>query len=61
MGKSSRMEKRKPTYDLESFKSEFCAVDRLRMTGTARATAFALGFTLQDVVEDLAGRLPRAV
>src|SRR5262245_36272906 len=45
------MEKRKPTYDLESFKSEFCTVERLRMTGTARACAFALGFTLQDVVD----------
>jgi hypothetical protein len=27
------MEK-KPTYDLDSFKSEFCSVERLRMTGT---------------------------
>ncbi len=45
------MEKRKPTYDLESFRSEFCAVDRLRMTRTARDSALALGFSLQDVVD----------
>ena len=44
------MEKRKPTYDLEGFKSEFCTVERLRMTGTARRNAFALGLSLLDVV-----------
>lgn len=45
------MEKQRPTYDLDSFKSEFCSVERLRMTGTARNAAFALGFVLQDVVD----------
>lgn len=45
------MEKRKPTYDLDSFKSEFGTVARLRMTGSARNAAFALGFSLQDVVD----------
>ena len=45
------MEKRKPTYDLESFKAEFSAVARLRMTRTARNCAFALGLGLQGVVD----------
>lgn len=44
------MDKRRPTYDLESIKAEFCEVARLRMTRTARNNAFALGFSLRDVV-----------
>lgn len=44
------MEQLKPTYDLESIKSEFCAVARLRMTRTARNDALALGFLMQDVI-----------
>lgn len=38
------MEKRKPTYDLDAFKSAFDGVDRLRLTGTALRSALALGF-----------------
>lgn len=45
------MEKRTPTYDLESIKAEFCEVARLRMTRTARNDAFALGFSLRDVID----------
>lgn len=45
------MEKRKPTYDLDSIKSEFCDVAHLRMTRSARNDAFGLGFSLRDVVD----------
>lgn len=44
------MEKRKPTYDLDSIKSEFRAVPQLRMTRSARDGALRLGFSLLDVV-----------
>lgn len=47
-------EKKKPTYDLESIKSEFSTVKTLRMTRTARDGAFALGLSLQDVVDVIA-------
>ena|SRR5258706_4287286 len=47
------MEKRKPTYDLESIKDEFSSVDTLRMTRTAQNDALALGFILQDVVDTI--------
>ena len=43
-------EKKKPTYDLESIKEEFCTVKTLRMTRTARNDAFELGLGLQQVV-----------
>ncbi|MEY4515388.1 MAG: hypothetical protein RLZZ450_7510 [Pseudomonadota bacterium] len=45
------MEKRKPTYDLESIKAEFCSVQALRMTRSARTSVFALELSLLDVVE----------
>jgi motility quorum-sensing regulator / GCU-specific mRNA interferase toxin len=45
------MEKLKPTYDLESFRSEFSEVGKLRTTRTARDCAFALGMSLQDMVD----------
>lgn len=35
------MEKLKPTYDLASIQAEFSTVDGLRMTVTARNSAFA--------------------
>lgn len=44
------MEKLTPTYDLASIQAEFATVDGLRMTVTARNSAFALGLTLQGVV-----------
>jgi motility quorum-sensing regulator / GCU-specific mRNA interferase toxin len=47
---SGQVEKRKPTYDLISIKTEFSTVEGLRMTASARTTAFALGFTLEGVV-----------
>lgn len=49
------MEKRKPTYDLEGFRQEFRAVRALRMTRTARDCCFALGMSLQDVVDVVQG------
>jgi len=44
------VEKRKPTYDLEGFRQEFCTVRALRMTRTAQDCCFDLGLSLQDVV-----------
>ena len=44
------MEKRRPTYDLEGFRLEFCSVQALRMTRTAQNTAWALGLSLADAV-----------
>jgi motility quorum-sensing regulator/GCU-specific mRNA interferase toxin len=49
------MEKRKPTYDLEGFRQEFCTVRALRMTRTAQNTAWALGLSLADVVQVVQG------
>lgn len=40
-----------PTYDLASIKAEFKSVNSLRMTGSARQGAVALGFSDQDVVD----------
>ncbi len=37
-------QKRKPTYDIEAFKSAFASVERLSVTGTALRSATALGF-----------------
>lgn len=45
-----RLEKSKPTYDLASIRAEFSTVNGLRMTASARSCAFALGFTLEQVV-----------
>jgi motility quorum-sensing regulator / GCU-specific mRNA interferase toxin len=44
-------EKRKPTYDLDAFKSAFSSVDRLNVTGTALKGAASLGFDRTDIVE----------
>lgn len=43
-------EKRKPTYDLEAFKTVFSMVDRLNITGVALGGAAALGFGRSDIV-----------
>ncbi|HEX9399452.1 MAG TPA: type II toxin-antitoxin system MqsR family toxin [Anaeromyxobacter sp.] len=45
------MEKRKPTYDLEGFRQEFCSVKALRMTRTAQDATLRLGLTREDVVQ----------
>lgn len=47
----SWMEKRKPTYDLEGFRQEFCSVRALRMTRTAQDATLRLGLTREDVVQ----------
>jgi motility quorum-sensing regulator/GCU-specific mRNA interferase toxin len=44
------VEKRTPHYALESIKTTFATTASLRMTKTARDTAFALGLLLADVV-----------
>lgn len=43
-------EKRKPTYDLEAFKTAFSSVEKLAVTGTALRTAAALGFGRAEIV-----------
>lgn len=45
------MEKKKPTHDLEGFRLQFCSVAALRMTRTAQDAAWALGLSLEDVVQ----------
>ncbi|MBI2375107.1 MAG: type II toxin-antitoxin system MqsR family toxin [Deltaproteobacteria bacterium] len=45
------MEKRKPTYDLDTIKAAFSTAEKLRMTKTAADCAFTLGLRLNDVVE----------
>lgn len=47
----SRIEKRKPTYDLEGFRQEFCSARALRMTRTAQNATLLLGLTREDVVQ----------
>lgn len=43
-------EKRKPTYDLEAFKAAFAQVKDLAITGTAIASAGAIGFGSAEIV-----------
>ena len=43
-------EKRKPTYDLETFKAAFAHVDDLAVTGTAIISAAAIGFGRAEIV-----------
>jgi len=43
-------EKRKPTYDLEAFKTAFNAEDKLHVTGTALNGAAAIGFGRAEIV-----------
>jgi motility quorum-sensing regulator/GCU-specific mRNA interferase toxin len=46
-------EKRKPTYDLEAFKTAFDNADKLRVTGAALRGAAALGFGRAEIVATL--------
>ena len=41
----------KPTYDLATIQSAFSSVNTLKMTGSARRGAFALGFSDQDIID----------
>jgi motility quorum-sensing regulator/GCU-specific mRNA interferase toxin len=43
-------EKRKPTYDIEAFKTVFANVDGISITGTALRSAGALGFGRAEIV-----------
>ena len=45
------LEKRKPTYDLEAFRSAFSSEERLFATTTAFLTAASLGFGRSEMVE----------
>ena len=42
--------KRKPTYDLEVFKTAFNSVEKLSVTGTVLRSAAALGFGRAEIV-----------
>lgn len=44
------MEKRTPHYALDSIKATFTSASKLRITVTARTTAFALGIYLDGIV-----------
>ncbi len=43
-------EKRKPTYDLDAFKTTFSSAGRLNLTGRALRDAVALGFGRAEIV-----------
>ena len=43
------IEKRKPTYDLDAFKTAFSRVERIAVTGTALRSAAALGFGRAEI------------
>jgi len=43
-------EKRKPTYDIEAFKTAFANMERLSATGTTLRSAAALGFGREEIV-----------
>ena len=47
-----------PTYDLGTIKSTFNSTSSLRMTGSARQDAFALGFSDRDVVDAIQALTP---
>lgn len=46
-------DKRKPTYDLEAFKSTFGSVEKLAVTGTALRSAATLGFGRIEIVNTI--------
>jgi len=46
-------EKRKPTYDLDAFKTAFSSVEELAITGTALRSAAALGFGRAEIVSTI--------
>ncbi len=46
-------EKRKPTYNLETFKAAFSGVKKLAITGTALRSAAALGFGRAEIVKTI--------
>lgn len=48
-------EKRKPTYDLDAFKTSVASVDKLNATTTAVRTAAALGFDRAGIVATIQG------
>jgi motility quorum-sensing regulator / GCU-specific mRNA interferase toxin len=43
-------EKRKPTYDLEAFKTAFDAEDKLQIAGSALKSAARIGFGRAEIV-----------
>ena len=47
------VEKRKPTYDLETFKTAFDSVEKLAVTGKALRSAAVLGFGRIEIVRTI--------
>jgi motility quorum-sensing regulator / GCU-specific mRNA interferase toxin len=47
------IEKRKPTYNLETFKAAFCSMKKLAITGAALRSAAALGFGRAEIVKTI--------
>lgn len=46
-------DKRKPTYDIEAFKSAFNSAEKLSITGSALRSAAALGFGRTEIVSTI--------
>ncbi len=51
--------KKKPTHDLAKIQKAFDTVDNLVITGTAKKSAFGLGYSLDDVVQAIQDLLPQ--
>ncbi len=49
-------DKRRPTYDLEAFKTAFNSSEKLALTGTALRSAAALGFGRAEIVATIQTR-----
>jgi len=49
----AKAEKRKPTYDLDAFKSTFISIERLAVTGSALRSATALGYGRVEIVNTI--------
>ena len=50
--------KKRPTHDLRKIQEAFDTTDNLVITGTARRSAFQLGYSLDDVVAAVQDLLP---
>ena len=46
-------EKKKPTYDLDAFKTAFSSVEKLAITGAALRSAAALGFGRAEILSTI--------
>jgi motility quorum-sensing regulator/GCU-specific mRNA interferase toxin len=50
--------KKRPTHDLKKIQETFDTTDNLVITGTARRSAFKMGYALEDVVEAVQDLMP---